>query len=126
MKPLTKEWFEKAEGDLATAERECRARKMPNYDAVCFHAQQCVEKHLKAFLQEHDTEFSKTHNLSMLLDKVVIIAPMLEILRPSLQTLNIYAVEYRYPGESADKDMAKKALKLCRNVRNALIELIVK
>lgn len=37
MNPLTLEWIEKAEGDFATAQREQRARKMPNYDAVCFH-----------------------------------------------------------------------------------------
>src|SRR5262245_6490438 len=52
MKPLTHEWIGKAEGDFATARREVRARKAPNYDAACFHAQQCVEKYLKALLQE--------------------------------------------------------------------------
>jgi HEPN domain-containing protein len=31
------EWVSKAEGDFATAEREIRARKRINYDAVCFH-----------------------------------------------------------------------------------------
>ncbi len=54
MKPLTREWVEKAEGDFATARRELRARKDPNYDAACFHAQQCAEKYLKACLQEED------------------------------------------------------------------------
>lgn len=54
MKPLTREWIEKAEGDFATASREIRVRKVPNYDAVCFHAQQCAEKYLKALLQEAD------------------------------------------------------------------------
>ena len=44
MNPLTVEWIEKASADLATAGREMRARRDPNYDAVCFHAQQCVEK----------------------------------------------------------------------------------
>jgi HEPN domain-containing protein len=53
MNPLTVEWVDKAEGDMAIAKRELRARKQPNYDAVCFHAQQCVEKYLKALLQEH-------------------------------------------------------------------------
>lgn len=48
MNPLTLEWFDKAEGDLATASREIRARRKPNYDAVCFHAQQAAEKYLKA------------------------------------------------------------------------------
>jgi HEPN domain-containing protein len=50
MNPLTTEWIEKAEGDLLTAQREYRARNRPNYDAVCFHAQQTAEKYLKAWL----------------------------------------------------------------------------
>jgi hypothetical protein len=37
MNPLTSEWIEKAEGDYATAGRELRVRRQPNYDAVCFH-----------------------------------------------------------------------------------------
>jgi HEPN domain-containing protein len=48
MKPTTVEWVAKAEGDFLTAGRELRARKSPNYDAVCFHAQQCAEKYLNA------------------------------------------------------------------------------
>lgn len=47
MTPLTREWVMKADGDYATASRELRARKQPNYDAACFHAQQCAEKDLK-------------------------------------------------------------------------------
>lgn len=50
MQPLKNEWIIKAEGDFATAQREMRARKDPNYDAACFHAQQCAEKYLKALL----------------------------------------------------------------------------
>jgi hypothetical protein len=50
MKPLTQEWIEKAEGDFRTARRELQAKRLPNYDAVCFHAQQCAEKYLKARL----------------------------------------------------------------------------
>ena len=57
MKPLTKEWVDKAEGDFITARRELRARKAPNYDAACFHAQQCAEKYLKARLQEEGIAF---------------------------------------------------------------------
>ena len=67
MKPLTSEWVEKAEGDFATASREIRVRKSPNYDAVCFHTQQCAEKYLKAFLQEAEIPFGKTHHLIALL-----------------------------------------------------------
>jgi HEPN domain-containing protein len=72
MKPITSEWIDKAEGDFATAQRELDAIDHPNYDAVCFHTQQCAEKYLKAFLQEADITFRRTHDLSdlaMHLDK---------------------------------------------------------
>ena len=62
MKPLTREWIEKAEGDFATVRREVQARKDPNYDAACFHAQQCIEKYLKARLQEAEVPFGRTHD----------------------------------------------------------------
>lgn len=49
MNSLTAEWIEKAEADFHSAQREYRARKHPNYDAACFHAQQSIEKYMKAF-----------------------------------------------------------------------------
>lgn len=67
MNPITIEWIDKAEGDYNTAQRELRARKSPNYDAVCFHAQQTAEKYLKAVLQEHEVHVPKTHQLLDLL-----------------------------------------------------------
>ena len=50
MKPNTRERVDKAEGDLYTEQWEVRARKHPNYDAACFHAQQRAEKYLEARL----------------------------------------------------------------------------
>jgi HEPN domain-containing protein len=117
MNPLTFEWVEKAEGDFATAQRELRARKKPNYDAVCFHAQQCAEKYLKAMLQETGIVFGKTHNLIILLNLVLAVDTSWEMMHPQLQILNGYAVEVRYPGESADKVIAQDALRLCRAIR---------
>ena len=90
MKPLTSEWVAKAEGDFATMLREVRVRKAPNYDAVCFHAQQCVEKYLKARLQEADCPFGRTHNLSALLDLLLPIEPSWEVLSPYLRTLTVF------------------------------------
>ena len=60
MKPAVAEWVSKAEGDFVTAGRELRARKSPNYDAVCFHTQQCAEKYLKAILQENESSLLPT------------------------------------------------------------------
>jgi HEPN domain-containing protein len=100
MKPLTHDWIEKAEGDFNTASRELRACKFPNYDASCFHAQQCAEKYLKAVLQEAEIPFGKTHHLIALLELILGIISSFEILRPQLQSLNTYSVSIRYPGEA--------------------------
>ncbi len=117
MKPITHEWVDKAEADFATAERELRARKNPNYDAVCFHSQQCAEKYLKARLQEANISFGKTHDLSALLDLVLPVESSWETLRGDLQALTVFAIAYRYPGESADKETAREAIMRCRKVR---------
>lgn len=117
MKPLTREWIGKAEGDFATASREMRARKSPNYDAVCFHAQQCVEKYFKALLQEKAVPFGKTHHLISLLELILAVEPSMEMLRPQLQSLNTYSVSIRYPGESAERAMAREALRIAKTLR---------
>jgi HEPN domain-containing protein len=120
MKPLTAEWVSKAEGDYICVQREWRARKQPNYDALCFHAQQCAEKYLKACLQESAVPFAKTHNLTALMEQLLPCNPMLETLRDSLLQLNIYSVAFRYPGESALREDARSARSLCESVRKTL------
>ena len=120
MKPITLEWIDKAEGDWYSAQRETRARKRPNYDAACFHAQQCVEKYLKAKLEEAGIGFSRTHNLIHLLTLVLAVEPTWTVLQPRLTALNVYAIAFRYPGISATKSNAANALKDCREVRRII------
>ena len=117
MQSLTAEWVTKAEGDLATAMRELRARKAPNYDSACFHAQQCAEKYLKARLQQAAIAFPRTHSLVVLLDLILTLEPSWDALRSDLAVLTSSAVEVRYPGESADRADAKEALRICQEVR---------
>lgn len=120
MKPITQEWVSKAEGDFATAERELQVQKMPNYDAVCFHSQQCVEKYLKACLQEENIFFNRTHDLSILLDLLLPVVPSWASLLPNLDVLTTYAVEFRYPGISATKALATQAFQDCVVIRQTI------
>jgi HEPN domain-containing protein len=120
MKVSTVEWIEKAEGDWHTAQLAYRARKRPNYDAACFHAQQCVEKYLKARLNEAWIVPRKTHNLSDLLDDVLPAEPTWAALRPVLTALTKYAVLHHYPKFNATKSEAKAAVKDCREVRRVI------
>ena len=122
MNPITMEWISKAEGDFNSAQRELRARKHPNYDASCFHAQQCVEKYLKARLMEAGISFPKTHDLTHLLGLLEPVEPLWAALEDQVRSLNDYAVEYRYPGEAADKQTAKKAVDICKHLRMLIRE----
>ena len=122
MNDLAAEWVEKAEGDYVTAGRELRARSRPNYDAVCFHAQQTAEKYLKAFLQDHEAAFPKTHNLIELLELCLSIDAGFEFQRGSLIVLDRYAVRFRYPGESADKAEARLVFQTVTTVRKLVRE----
>lgn len=124
MNPLTLEWIEKAEGDFLTAGRELRVRKHPNYDAVCFHAQQCSEKYLKAILQEQQQIIPKVHSLADLIALCVTFQPTLNLLQPELMVLEEYAVQFRYPGRSADKQEAFKAMKAVIVVRKLIRQLM--
>ncbi len=120
MTPLTREWVAKAEGDYATARREVRARRQPNFDAVCFHAQQCAEKYLKALLQEYGRPIARSHNLEALAKPLLSTHPSLKAMAVSLRTLTAFAVETRYPGKSADRTVARDAVDLASSVRVAI------
>jgi HEPN domain-containing protein len=111
MKTPSAEWVAKAKGDYASAMRELRARSLPNYDSACFHAQQCIEKLLKAVLIEKQAAFQRTHDLEILLEIILPIYPHLGLLRPDCQLLTQYAVHFRYPGEFASKADATDAVK---------------
>jgi HEPN domain-containing protein len=117
MNPAVDEWVLKAEGDFVTAGRELRARKSPNYDAVCFHAQQCAEKYLKAVLQENNKRVPKIHFLLELLALILKFDGSYEFLKADLEVLEDYSVKFRYPGDVAEKDEAQSAYAAAEAVR---------
>lgn len=57
-------WCRKADHDLALARHGLTIPHDPPYDLICFHAQQCAEKCLKALLVGQGNEFPKTHDLT--------------------------------------------------------------
>jgi HEPN domain-containing protein len=120
MKPETVEWIEKAEGDWDTATREAVVTERPNFDAVCFHCQQCAEKYLKGRLIEDGLAFPKIHDLTAVLELLLPQHAELESLRPALARLTEFAVGYRYPGISSTEDLAREAVEDRRAVRVAL------
>lgn len=118
MKPITVEWVQKAEGDYLTAQRESQAPVAPNFDAAVFHAQQRVEKYLKARLLEAGTALPKTHDLEALLVLLLPHEPSWSILRPALQALTSIGIEVRYPGTTASGSDAQDALNTATQARS--------
>jgi HEPN domain-containing protein len=96
-------------------------------DTVCFHAQQCVEKYLKAFLVLEEIDFPKTHDIG----KIAALLPsrirVPLTVEEQIQLTN-YATVMRYPGEYFPISMreAKKAVRLARRVRMQIRKLLPK
>ena len=114
------EWVEKAEEDYRVALTLRRVRRCPTHNAVCFHAQQCVEKYFKAILQKQGVVVRKIHALPVLLDQCSEIAPLMIGMRTDMVRLTEYAVEFRYPGESASAGDAAAAVVIMKKSRSEL------
>jgi HEPN domain-containing protein len=123
MNATVREWVAKAEADLATAGRELAVQDTPNHDAVCFHAQQAIEKLIKGLLIHLGVVPPRTHDL-------VHLHRLLEEHCPSwcwdtreLRFLSRAAVDFRYPGEAADYSEAVRAHELALRMRDSLRRL---
>jgi len=121
MKKITEEWITKAEKDYLVAIRELKTTPIVG-DAICFHAQQCVEKYMKAILQENEIEFEKIHDLDVLFNKCVNFIPELESFRDDLVKLSTYAVDVRYPGFDVSEEEARECVEVMENVRKIIRE----
>jgi len=64
-----KQWLFRAAEDIAVIESLFHAKTTSFNSSICFHAQQAVEKYLKAFLVYNDIDFPKTHDVDFLLIK---------------------------------------------------------
>src|SRR4051794_13478659 len=118
MKRATAEWVRKADDDWSLA-RIARRSKKPLHDLVCFHCQQCAEKYLKGLLEELGIAVAKTHDLDKLLTLLLRHHPTLRSLKRGLLFLTDFAIDTRYPGNSATKRQATSALRWADRVRTA-------
>jgi HEPN domain-containing protein len=112
---VAREWLEVADGDLAAA-RLLLSGGGPAF-TVCFHAQQAVEKYVKALLVLNGARFGKTHDIGVLLE----LLPVAQ--RPPLDPkaafeLTRSAVASRYPEATApSEDEARRLLQYVVQVR---------
>ena len=89
--------------------------------AVCFHAQQAVEKYIKALLTELAIGFPRVHDIGDLLERVPdAVRPQIEPV--AQEKLTYYAVASRYPGDAwVTHEDAETAVAAAREVRAAIV-----
>jgi len=122
---IAQEWMAKGDNDLKNAAHTLKLGDKCPIDTVCFHAQQCVEKYLKAFLVIIKKEFPRTHDIEMLISlmpKSIDFSLSVEEQRKFTE----YATVMRYPGpyEPISLNEAKKAVKLARQIKRTIHKLI--
>ena len=113
--------MQKAEEDLTLAEHGLALRENCPYDLICYHAQQCAEKYLKALLTWQARQVPRTHDLRFLVRQM----PddlKLDIELNHVITLNRYSIETRYPEswDDIERPETERAIALARAVRDAV------
>lgn len=91
----TREWLERAEGDL----KACAVLIVAGLASeALFHAQQCAEKAMKAVLTWNEVTFRKTHDLDELKEACLPFVGDAVDQLAGVERLSQYAWRFRYPG----------------------------
>lgn len=96
MKEITKEWLEAANLDLESIALLIEHERLTGQ--VAFHAQQAIEKSLKATIEENGDRVPKVHSLSKLFALCAAYID-LKIDEDIIIALDSLYIESRYPGE---------------------------
>jgi len=122
---IISEWVRKAEADFAASVHLAKEQNEQFAETICFHAQQSVEKYIKAMLVLNMTDFPKTHDLQRLVDMLpkTVERPMSVA---EMALLTPYAVTFRYPGEPSMLTLrdAREAVRVARRVRRQARQIL--
>ena len=92
-----KNWIFRANEDIAVIENLFKSEPDLFASPICYHAQQAVEKFLKAYLVFHNIDFPRTHDLDFLLIECKKINPL--VFDIELDSLTDFGVSIRYPDD---------------------------
>jgi len=115
----------RSDGDYQLARAVLR-RKRPLFGHVCFLAQQCAEKSLKALLVAKGQTFPRTHDLVLLANLNTQTGVLLPVASADLRELTRHAVVTRYPGHDPTPEDAREALTTARAICTFVRRLLVR
>ena len=116
-----RQWAARADDDLRVARHTLILPQRCPYDLVAYHAQQCAEKYLKAYLVLRGVDFPFTHNIARLLELCSDQPDWTEQLEDA-EELSSFATTTRYPGsdEPVTEAEARRAVEIARGVRETI------
>jgi HEPN domain-containing protein len=127
MRKATAEWLKSAEMDLENVGQIIHLEHLT--PVAAFHAQQCVDKCLKAILEEHSKKVPKDHStlrLYGLIKELVSVDMDLGV----LTDLDDLYIESRYPGELGllpsgrpTLEDVRKYFEVAKNIYDQVIQL---
>jgi len=96
VKSITKDWIGTAKLDIEAMESMIRNERLTGH--IAFHAQQAIEKSLKAVIEEDGERVPKIHSLSKLIE---LCTPFIKLSlnEDIIIALDSLYIESRYPGE---------------------------
>lgn len=107
MREFAFEWLKAANDDLMTIKEIIDNTHLTHI--VAFHAQQCVEKSMKAIIEEEEIDIPKIHNLVQLYKKVSFKLDNLD--EKLMSMLDELYKESRYPGDMGLLPCGKPSIK---------------
>jgi len=115
------QWLRYAEEDLRLARHGLTMGRRTPYRLIAYHAQQCAEKHLKAYLVYHRIDFPYTHSISRLLELCGDQTGWVKEIQEA-EELTPFAITTRYPGvdEEVSRREALRAVEVAAKVRNKI------
>lgn len=116
-----RQWAAHAEDDMRVAQHTLTLRPRCPYRLVAYHAQQCAEKYLKAYLVLCGVDFPYTHNIARLLELCSERADWESNLTEA-EKLTPFAITARYPGsdEPVSEAEARQAVDIAGRVRDEI------
>ncbi len=96
MKKVTEQWLLAAEDDLRVIARIVSDESLTHM--VAFHSQQCIEKSLKAIIEETDLGLVRIHNLGRLFE-IVKSYQVFEVDESVVDVLDKLYIDARYPAD---------------------------
>lgn len=116
-----RQWSSYGDEDLRVARHSLTMGEACPNRLVAYHAQQCAEKHLKAYLVLREIDFPYTHNIARLLELCSDQPDWTSRLKDA-EELTPFAITTRYPGEDepVTEAEARRTVDIATRVRETV------